>query len=195
MFSLSPVESHMVIICLLLASFSAAALIAYFGKVVYLIQVNVPIMGARGVLYALICQELVKKPRKQTVRNIIHEDDYNCRVITADGERFFEYSVVKSDQFVGYEPFDDAVILAGGKMGDFDLKKDKGLNKELLKRLLPDSKVKSYTRRNGRIELFVVYLKEDCDEEIKNAINSFFEDEYEKEMYAISHASPIYHPV
>ena len=169
LFPMTPAQSWAFLLLLFSLSALVAYLIWYLDIVAQLSFTNCKVVGAKGIIYAfrgIECYEILRERVIGVTRNEI-----GYRVSTSDGEVPGTYFIITSREDVGNPEYDEAIELAGD---------DEHLKKELL----PPARVKNYfvlkNKETGESqEFFVVYLKYDNTVEVEEALNRYFDEEFE----------------
>lgn len=169
---MSPAASWLLVLLLV----PVAALLAYaireFDSFMDLAIYNSKIAGVKtGVWSAMLGQEAYAI-RKERVISVTRKE-YGFIAHTSDGENSGEYHILATEVDDSDE-YKEAIKLAGD-------------DQTLFESLLPESRVRSYfsiakEETDEELEFFLVYLRYNCEAEVEEALNKYFEDEYFKEL-------------
>ena len=170
LFPMTPAQSWTFILMLFVACALFAYLIWYLDVAVQLAIWNCKIVGAKGILYAISGRECYEI-RKESVIEVVRNEEFGYRATTTDGEQNYHYIIITSKTDAGNKVYDEAINLAGD-------------DKMLKDALLPESRVKSYfalkNKEDGtEQEFLVVYLKRNSPTDVEEALNRYFEEEFQ----------------
>ena len=168
LFPMTPAQSWLFIITIMLIAVLVTYIIWYLDIVAQLAVWNCRLVGARGILYAFKGEECLAILQEKVIEVVPSEIGY--RATTSDGETNYRYHIIVSHEDAGNPDYDEAIELAGG-------------DQMLKDALLPISRVKNYfSLRNKEtdetLDFFVVYVKKDNPQEIEDALNRLFKQEY-----------------
>jgi len=168
---MSPAASWFLILLLFIGAALVTFLIRELDIFAELAISNTKDVGVKGILYAARGLE-ARAIRKERVISVARRSNGLFVAHTYDGKYSGEYSIigVNTDDS---EEWEDAKAFAGG-------------DKKMFEHLRPESRVRRYfalkNKTTGEVEhCFLVYLKYDCTQEVQDALNRFFEDEYHEE--------------